>query len=256
MTLAPWTEVRPTDFLNATVAGGESGARLGQIIQSARENASRLNLESAAQTQRAREAGAQMRMQGDQAAAELALRHNQLMQQHQLALGKLSEANAALALRQQQIQQVGQLAQQKDELLRDRESRLASAADELQRWHNGELSLGERKLQTQSEEKNKDRIAAIEKQASALGAKLLTLPPNDPNIDVIRGQQKILLGRMNDLRSGQAQPAAVSLSAQPKPAAQTKPKIFTDKTGQKYNYTGNLDDPSKDQDPNNWQMVQ
>lgn len=58
--------------------------------------------------------------------------------------------------------------------------------------------------------------------------------------------------------AGAAQPTTNSAPAAAPAAGTTPPanaRTFTDKTGQTFIYTGNLADPSKDQNPNNWQVA-
>ena len=136
MAIAPWLDINPVrDYTSAMEAGVSAGQRQRQLNDAGFENFQRLNLSRQ-----------QLADQENQNAAANALRSQGLMANHQLALQKLSQANASIALHQAALQQANAALQEKNQIISDRETRLDSAADELNKWRSGELDAKNSKL--------------------------------------------------------------------------------------------------------------
>ncbi|MDE2098677.1 MAG: hypothetical protein KGL39_15590 [Patescibacteria group bacterium] len=81
----------------------------------------------------------------------------------------------------------------------------------------------------------------------------LKIPPGGSIVDALRNvglnaPAAALPATSGNVQTEQQPPATGA-------AAPASARTFTDKTGQTFIYTGNLADPSKDQNPNNWQVA-
>jgi hypothetical protein len=273
-------------------AAGDAQAQLGlsreQLAQSAEQHAAELALQRDDMMARTQEQGRALQARQQQQSAADALRQQSINQQGLLGQGRIGveeqgvdqRANAASAadqLRQQQIDNQAKGLQDKIDSSKTRQDDFS-----LQKYKG----LQDQYQKTQqayntalTSDSSPDQIKALGSQLGSLKSQMTAIessfappPPAAPPAATSLQPQVQPQGTVATPMGGapKATPAGAGTALQPPPvngqaglpdftgkpvgAGKPAPKTFTDKSGQKFIYTGSATDPSTDQNPSNWQV--